>query len=67
MLLGIFLWVVPLAFDVLLVVLTSSKGYQNAMLLKKSFRSPVVRQYYLMLSMCTESNSPIDQVVHFVP
>lgn len=57
-LLGVFLWVVPLAFDVLLVALTSIKAYQNAALLKNTFSSPVVRQFHLMAYMCTESDSP---------
>jgi len=58
MLLGIFLWVVPIAFDVLLVALTTSKGYRNAVLLKRSFRSPIVRQSCFMVSKSTESFSP---------
>jgi len=55
---GIFLWVVPIAFDALLVALTASKGYRNALLLKRSFRSPIVRQSCLMISKSTESYSP---------
>lgn len=59
MLLGVFLWAVPLAFDILLVVLTGSKAYQNAVLLKESSRSPIVGQCRSMVSKCTESYSPL--------
>ena len=52
-LLGIFLWAVPLVFDIILVILTGSKAYHNAVLLKQSFRSPVVRQYWTMFSKYT--------------
>jgi hypothetical protein len=58
MLLGIFLWIIPLAFDVLVVILTTSKVYQNTALLKGPSRSPIVRPDSSMVSAPTESRYP---------
>jgi hypothetical protein len=39
---AIFIWAVPLVFDLLLVVLTSAKAYWNATLLRSESGSPIV-------------------------
>lgn len=50
---GIFLWAVPLVFDILLVILTGSKAYRSAVLLKQPSRPPIVRQYWSMIAKRT--------------
>jgi len=52
-LMGIFLWAIPLVFDILLVILTGSKAYRSAVLLKQSSRPPIVRQYWSMVAKRT--------------
>jgi len=50
---GIFIFVVPLAFDLLLVVLTVIRAYRNAVLLKAELGSSVVRLFPLILLLIT--------------